>query len=96
MIVRHAAAVATRAIAAAGRLSPQAFPPPPLAAHVHTSTLPLPAVLQEFPNQLPMGVSSLLNTHLEPFYPTPGVYARGAHMRDMVQAQEKQTLGSST
>jgi len=52
-------------------------------------------VLQEFPNQVPMGVSSLFNTHLEPFWPTPGVYARGAHTRDMVTAQEKQTLGSS-
>lgn len=45
---------------------------------------------------MPMGVSSLLSTHLEPFWPTPGVYTRGAHTRDTVIAQEKQTLGNST
>jgi hypothetical protein len=43
-----------------------------------------------------MGVSSLLSTHLEPFWPTPGVYTRGAHTKDTVIAQEKQTLGNST
>jgi hypothetical protein len=43
-----------------------------------------------------MGTSSLLNTLLEPFWPAPGVYFRGAHTRDMITAQEKQNLGSST
>lgn len=42
-----------------------------------------------------MGASSLLSTHLEPTWPAPGMYARGAHARDVAAAQEKQALGSS-
>eukprot|EP00878_Enallax_costatus_P018602 GHUV01019590.1.p2 GENE.GHUV01019590.1~~GHUV01019590.1.p2 ORF type:complete len:129 (+),score=32.72 GHUV01019590.1:1648-2034(+) len=42
-----------------------------------------------------MGMPSLFDTHLEPFWPPPGVYARGGHARDMVTQQEKQALGNS-
>lgn len=52
--------------------------------------------LQEFPNApMQVGVPSLLNTHLEPYWPQPGVYARSTHTRDTVAQQEKQALGSS-
>jgi hypothetical protein len=52
--------------------------------------------LQDFHNApMQMGMPSLLNAHLEPFWPPPGVYARGVHTRETAAAQEKQALGNS-
>jgi hypothetical protein len=62
-------------------------PPLPICSFLH---------LQDFHNApMQMGMPSLLNAHLEPFWPAPGVYARGVHTRETAAAQEKQALGNS-
>ncbi|KAF6262037.1 hypothetical protein COO60DRAFT_1625111 [Scenedesmus sp. NREL 46B-D3] len=95
----HAAAAQAAAAAAAAAKKnavPAApKPPPPAAAEVpfNPGDLIFPQDFHNAPMQ--MGMPSLLNAHLEAFWPQPGVYARGVHTRETAAAQEKQALGSS-
>eukprot|EP00882_Tetradesmus_deserticola_P032191 GHRQ01036439.1.p1 GENE.GHRQ01036439.1~~GHRQ01036439.1.p1 ORF type:complete len:296 (+),score=146.40 GHRQ01036439.1:869-1756(+) len=96
----HAAASAQAAAAAAAAAKKNAVavvpkPPPPVAeeAAFNPGDLIYPQDFHNAPMQ--MGMPSLLNAHLEAFWPQPGVYARGVHTRETAAAQEKQALGSS-